>query len=94
MMAEVGWRFGRIIEGGDGGARSYIHALDLGKFCGDFIGHAIAEVNAVGFGAEVLEWEDGDGRSGGDSGGVARIFAIPRNSCDGQERNEADSDGV
>jgi hypothetical protein len=73
-------------------ARHHIHTLDFGKFCGDFISHAVAEVGAVLLGAEILEGKHGDGwPSGGSSRTYGGILAIPEHADDGYKRGEADA---
>src|SRR5207302_5351754 len=70
-----------------GRARSYVHTLDFGKFCRDFIGHAVAEVGAALFGAEILEGKHSDGWPSGESSRTyGGILAIPEHAGDGYKR--------
>src|SRR6266849_5805338 len=82
-------------KSGHGRARSQIHTLDFGEVCGDFIGHAVAEVGAVRLGAEILQGKHGDGRPSCGSGSMdGGVFAIPEPASDGEERGEAEASRV
>ena len=40
---------------GDGRVRCDVDALNFGELGGDFVGHSVAEIGAVGIGAEILQ---------------------------------------
>jgi len=89
LTAKVRRIFIRSFYRGDGRVRGDVDALNFGELGGDFVGHAVAEVGAVGIGAEISQREDGDGRLGTDGGsGMIGMRFIPMRACDCEEQQD------
>ena len=78
-----------------GHARSHIHAPNLRELGGDFIGHAVAEIRAVRFGAEILQGKDPDGRAR-DGGPTAwgEVLSKPKQTSDQEQRSHGHTGDV
>jgi hypothetical protein len=80
---------------GDRRVRGDVDALDFGELGGDFVGHAVAEIGAVGIGAEILQREDGDGRLGTDgSSGMNGMRLIPMKAAECEDQQNDRGTGV